>query len=231
MKPLEYFYDNPASGEGHFPQRFCTFFSLLVRVIFGLLFRYRTFGLEHLQGLPEKGGFIVVGNHRSYLDPVFVMSALRPRVIRYITKEEFLRVHPAISRLAAWVGVFPVRRNSADMSAIKRAVRMLKRGEPVGIFPEGTRVRFKDQQVTYHEGVALIAKLANAPVVPVRLWGTERICPQGTKLFRLPRITLRFGEPLFPDEERFTSLPKNERFAAFTNEAMKRVYDLQPPSL
>jgi 1-acyl-sn-glycerol-3-phosphate acyltransferase len=229
VKPLSYFYDSPASGEGHFPQRFCAFFSGLVRVIFSPVFRYRAYGLQMMDSLPEGSGFIVVGNHRSYLDPVFVMSVLRPRPIRFVAKEEFINVHPVIARFAAWVGVFPVRRNTADMSAIKRAVRMLKRGEMVGIFPEGTRVRFKEQKVVYHEGVALIAQLAKVPVIPVRLWGTERIRPSGTALFRCPKITLRFGEPLSLDEERFASLPKDERHAAFTNAVMERVYALDPP--
>jgi 1-acyl-sn-glycerol-3-phosphate acyltransferase len=230
MRPLSYFYDNPASGEGHFPQRFCTFFAGLIRVVFTPLFRYRAYDLQVLDSLPKDSGFIVVGNHRSYLDPVFVMNVLRPRPIRFISKEEFLNINPALTRLAAWAGVFPVRRNTADMLAIKRAVRMLKRGEPVGIFPEGTRIRFKDQEVVYHEGVALIAQLAKASVVPVRLWGTDKICPQGSALFRCPKVTLRFGEPLSLDEERFASLPKDERHTAFTNAVMERVYSLEFPT-
>jgi 1-acyl-sn-glycerol-3-phosphate acyltransferase len=230
MRPLDYFYDTPSAGEGHFPQKFCVFFSALVRLVFRPLFRYRAFGLENLHKLPEGSGFIVAGNQRSYLDPVFVMAALRPRPIRYIAKEEFINVHPALARIAAWVGVFPVKRNSADMSAIRRAVRMLKRGEAVGIFPEGTRIRSTDQQVIYHEGVALIAQLAKAPVIPVRLWNTERIRPKGMRLFRCPRISLSFGEPISLEEERFAALPKNERFTAFTNEVMERVYRLEPPN-
>ncbi|MDR2586864.1 MAG: 1-acyl-sn-glycerol-3-phosphate acyltransferase [Coriobacteriales bacterium] len=229
MKPVSYFYDHPSSGEGHFPQKFCTLFATAVRVIFKVLFRYRVYGLENLKGLPEGSGAIIVGNHSSYLDPVFVIAALRPRPIRYISKEEFFNFNPLIGRLAAWVGAFPVRRNSGDMSAIKRAVRMLKRGELVGIFPEGTRVRSKDQEVTYHEGISLISQLANVPVIPVRLWGPDRICPKGARLFRLPKVTLRFGEPLSVHEERFAVLSKEERLTAFTAEAMARVYDLEFP--
>jgi len=150
MKPLDYFYDTPASGEGHFPQRFTTFLAALVRVIFGLLFRYKAYGLEQLQKLPVGSGAIIVANHRSYLDPLFLLSVLRPRPIRFMAKEEFFGVHPLVARLTSWVGAFPVRRGTADLEAIKRPVRMLRRGELVGIFPEGTRVRFADQEVTYH---------------------------------------------------------------------------------
>jgi 1-acyl-sn-glycerol-3-phosphate acyltransferase len=230
MKPLDYFFDNPASGEGHFPQKFCTLFSVLVRLVLGPLFRYRAYDREILDALPEGTGFIVAANHRSYLDPVFVMSVMRPRPVRFMAKEEFLNLNSALARIAAWVGVFPVRRKAADMSAVKRAVRMLKRGEPVGIFPEGTRIRSKDQEVTYHKGVAFMAQLAKVPVVPLRLWNTELISPKGARMFRCPKIILRFGEPLSLDDEQFASLPKDEQHAAFTNALMERVYSMEMPT-
>jgi 1-acyl-sn-glycerol-3-phosphate acyltransferase len=229
MKPIDYFYDNPSSGEGHFPQRFCTFFMGLVRIIIKPLFRYKAYGLDKPESLPKGSGFIVVGNHSSYLDPVFVMMALRPRPIRYIAKEQFLNFSRIIRRLAAWAGVFPVKRNSADTSAIKRSVRMLKRGEIVGIFPEGTRVRSSDQEVKYHEGVAFIAQLAKTPVVPARIWNADKIWPKGAHFFRLPKITLCFGDPLSLDDERFAALPKDERFKAFTHAIMEQVYTMEFP--
>ncbi|MDR1421822.1 MAG: 1-acyl-sn-glycerol-3-phosphate acyltransferase [Coriobacteriales bacterium] len=230
MKPLDYFFDTPASGEGRSPQRFRTFFAGLVRVILGPLFRYRAYDLhEQLAKLPADQGIIIAGNHCSNLDPVFVLSVLRPRVVRFMSKEELFALNPVIARLASWIGVFPVKRDSADLLAVKRAVRMLKRGEYVGIFPEGTRVRFAGQTVVNHEGIALIARLAKAPVLPVRLWGTERICPEGKRLFRLPRITLRFGEPLALDDPMFVGMEKEELLAAFTTEVMRRVYALEPP--
>ena len=229
MKPLDYFYDTPSSGQGHYPQKFCTFFCLLARIVFGILFRYKAYGQDKLKDLSEGTGFVIAGNHRSYLDPVFVMSAMRPRPIRFITKEEFFSFSPIIARFAAWVGAFPVKRNAADMSAVKRSVRMLKRNEILGIFPEGTRIRFEGQEVTYHEGVALISSLAKVPVVPVRLWGADKIQPPGSRIFHCPKVTLCFGEPLSIEEERFAALPKGERFSAFTNEVMKQVYELEFP--
>jgi 1-acyl-sn-glycerol-3-phosphate acyltransferase len=229
MKPVEYFYDTPSSGEGHFPQKFCTVLFGLIWFFFKILFRYKAFNKEQLEKIPAEKGFIFAGNHSSYLDPVFVMAVMRPRAIRYISKEEFLLINPALTRVAAWCGVFPVKRNTADMSAVKRAVRMLKRGELVGIFPEGTRMRFAGQESTYHEGIALIAQLAKVPVVPLYIDGAGRICPEGKRLFRLPKVTVRFGEPLSLEDSQFIDLEKDERYKAFTEEVMRRVYDLKPP--
>ena len=227
MRPLDYFYDKPSSGEGHYPQKFNTFFNGLIRVVFGLLFRFKAADTEIFKQLSDTG-VIIAGNHRSYLDPLFVMSVLRPRPMRFMGKEEFFQIHPVISRMATWVGTFPVKRGTADMAAVKRSIRMLKHKELVGIFPEGTRIRFAGQEVVYHEGLALIAAMADVPVVPVRLWGTNRICPEGKRFFRAPKITLRFGQPLYITDEPFASMPKNQRYREFTDEVMRQVFLLEP---
>ena len=229
MKPLDYFYDTPSSGEGRFPQRFCTFFMGLLRVIFGLAFRYKAYDLDRIKAQLKGKGFIVAGNHRDYFDPLFVMSVMRPRPVRYLAKEEFFKTNRIVARATSWLGIIPVKRGTADMTAVKRSVRLLKRGEILGIFPEGTRIRSKDQEVVYHEGVALISALAKVPVVPVRLWNTEKIKPKGSRFFHFPKVVLRFGEPVSIEEERFVSLPKDERHTAFTNEVMRLVYKLEFP--
>jgi len=229
MKPLDYFYDTPSSGDGHFPQKFCILFMGVLRVVFGLAFRYKAYDLDKIKEQFKDEGFIIAGNHCDYFDPLFVMSVWRPRPIRYLAKEEFFKNSRIVARGTSWLGILPVKRGTSDMTAIKRAVRLLKRGEILGIFPEGTRVRSKDQEVTYHEGIALIASLAKVPVVPVRLFNTDKIKPKGSRFYRFPKVVLRFGEPVSIEEERFESLPKAERYAAFTNEVMRLVYDLELP--
>ena len=229
MRPLAFFYDNPASGEGGFGQKFNRFFAWLVHVVFRLLFRYEPSGVANVLQLNNTGA-LLAGNHRSYLDPLFMMGALRPKAIRFMGKEEFFELNPLLSRLAAWVGAFPVKRGTADMTAVKRSIRMLKRGELVGIFPEATRIRSPEQEVIYHEGVAMIAAMSEAPVIPVRIWNADQICPPNTRFFRTPTITLRFGEPLKITDEPYASMPKNQRYREFTEEVMRRIYALEPLS-
>jgi 1-acyl-sn-glycerol-3-phosphate acyltransferase len=254
MKPLDYFFDTPASGPGHYPQRFRRFIFAVIGVIFTPLFRFKYFDRDGAPGCrpvldtgpsgrPQQKdemavgnpqdekpqtGYIIAANHQSYLDPVFLILSLKPTHVRFIAKESFLRV-PVIKRFAAWAGVFPLKRGTADMKAVKRAVAMLKRGENLGIFPEGTRIRTPDQERTYHEGIALIAHLSKASVIPARIWGTERISPKGKPFWRFPRITLKYGEPLSLTEERFAQLPKDERMTAFTQAVMDAIYNMEDP--
>ena len=228
MKPLDYFFDTPSWGEGSFPQRFMTFFRAVIKFAFTLLFRYQGAGSEIIKGLKPGQGAIIAGNHRSYFDPLFVFALLQPRPVRFMCKEEFFEINPLLARLAAWVSAYPVKRGLADMSAVKRSIRMLRRGELVGIFPEGTRIRFANQEVVYHEGVALIAAMADVPVIPLRIWGTDRICPEGKRFLHTPKVSLRFGQPLYISDEPFASLPKDQRNQAFTEELMRRIYALKP---
>jgi len=228
MKSLDYFYDHPAEGPGHYPQRFRKFLFTLVRFFF-LPFRLKAYGTEHVK--PGQA-YLLAGNHRSYLDPVFILMALRPRPARFMAKEEFFKFGP-VARWATWCNAFPVKRDATDMKVVKRSVMMLKRGELVGIFPEGTRGRGMSEEElmhrTPHEGVAAIARLGKADVIPVRLWGTDRISPADKRFFRFPRITLRFGEPLSFDDERYAELDKENKMKTFTTDVMDAIYALECP--
>jgi 1-acyl-sn-glycerol-3-phosphate acyltransferase len=225
MRPLDYFHDTAAEGKGHYPQRFCAFFFLLVKVVFGALFRFKAW--DACKVSPGEG-LIIAGNHRSYLDPVFVMSALRPRPVRFMAKEEFF-ANPVIARLASWVGAYPVKRDTADLKVVKRSVAMLKRGELVGIFPEGTRGRDPGKPQELHEGVALIAHLARCKVVPVHIWGTDAISPPGSRRWHFPKVCVRFGDAMSLDAPEYQGMGKDERMAAFTADVMRAVAALERP--
>ncbi len=229
MKPLNYFYDNPINRGKGTPRIFDHIFAGLVRTLFTPAFRLRKRGAQKIRELDE--GFILAGNHRSYLDPVFVMMAMRPRTVRFIGKEEFFKIK-GIRRAASWAGVYPVKRESADLKVVKRSVAMLKRGEIVGIFPEGTRGRGEDiveGERDVHEGVALIASLAKARVVPFRLWNTEKISPKGSKRWHFPTIALTFGEPMSLNDPVYANLEKGEKIERFTQDIMSAIYALSEP--
>lgn len=226
MRSLESFYDGALEDAGRCSRWFNTFFCGLARIVLKPLFRYRFYDADNLRHLPSDTPYIIAGNHFSNLDPVFVMLSLRPRRIRFIGKEELFR-NPIIGRMGAWVGGFPVKRGTPDRTAIRRAVTILKRGELLGIFPEGTRVNPSQQESESREGIALIAQMSKVPVIPVRIWGTDKIKPKGSRGMQFPRVVLRFGEPI--DIEQFAHVPKAERFAAFTEEVMKSIYGMEHP--
>lgn len=226
MRSLESYYDGSLEEAGRCSRWFNTFFCGLARIVLKPLFRYRFYNVEQLQKLSADTPCIIAANHFSNLDPVFLMLSLRPRRVRFIGKEELFR-NPLIARMGALVGGFPVKRGTADRTAIRRAVTILKRGELLGIFPEGTRVCPSQQDSESREGIALIAQMSKAVVIPVRIWGTDEVGPPGSHFLHFPKVVLRFGEPI--DIEQFAHVPKAERFSVFTEEVMKCIYGMEHP--
>lgn len=189
-----------------------------------LLAAYRTRFLG-TENVPEEGGYILAGNHVSYLDPALLWCG-STRPAHFIAKEELFDT-PVLRWGLPRVWAFPIRRGSADREAIQRATDLLTRGEPVGIFPEGTRFRpgeiATDGLGEAHAGVAFIAMRANVPVVPVGISGTEKALPRGARIPRFPRVTVRYGRPVCPEE--FTEGGRKERTQAMTSEIMRRIQE------
>ena len=134
------------------------------------------------------------------------------------------------SKLMAWglprLWSFPVNRGEADRTAITTATGLLKAGELVGMFPEGSRAADgSDALGEAHGGVAFIALRAEVPVVPVAFVGTEKVWPKGARLPRLAETFIHIGRPIHPRDV----LPeggRKERVAAMTREIMERIADL-----
>jgi 1-acyl-sn-glycerol-3-phosphate acyltransferase len=241
FKAKDYFYDRPASGPGHFGQIFCHWFFGVCRLAFSV-FRFRSWGLNKVSDFlaeqaakpkSERRGLIIAGNHESYLDPLFVIRALRPGGVRFMVKDDFMDYFLA-GRGVAWAGGFPIKRDSADMRAVKRAMAMLKRGEIVGIFPEGTRVsKHPDDPDAAKpaDGIALIAQLGHADVMPFRLWGNAQIMPKDAHFLHFPKVSLRFGDSLSLTEAKYREIKnKQERFSTFTDDVMAAIYGMPEPA-
>lgn len=194
-------------------------------VICKICFRYRVEGLENLRGFKGKRGAVVVCNHTSFLDTVFLYLTARPKQwIRLMGRDSlFKNAGGLMAQALSRVGSFPVKRGSADRTSIKRAVRMLKNNEIVGIFPDGTR-RGKGSLVPeLHSGAGFIAKMGDAPLLPATVRDVERIKQKG-KFVRFPKVTIAYGNPLLLAD--FDFIPKDKRLEAFTWYAMRECFAL-----
>jgi glycerol-3-phosphate dehydrogenase (NAD(P)+) len=163
-----------------------------------LYWRLSRIGREHV---PQSGPVIFVSNHRSFIDP-FILGLCNRRPVYYVAKEELFKFRPLGWFLCA-LGAFPVRRGAADADMIETAKAILKRGDPVLIFPEGTRIR-PGALGKPKRGVGRLALETGATVVPVAMRGTETI--RRGILIRPCKIHVRIGAPLkFPQVESATA--------------------------
>lgn len=164
---------------------------LLAILILKLFFSIETKGREFI---PRKDGFILASNHVSYLDPI-VLGAACPRKLNFMARHD-LFFNPLFSWLLSTLGTFPVKRNSADLSALKEAMRRLKDGRALVLFPEGTR-RVNSASGVAQPGIGFLAAKVKVPVIPVFIRGTERALPKGAKLIRPNKILVYFGKQIF----------------------------------
>lgn len=177
--------------------------------VFGTVWRMRAYGTENV---PKTGPLIIASNHVSYFDPP-VLGTTSPRRISYMAKEELFSV-PVLGPLIHAVGAYPVDREGSATSAIKRSVEVLRQGGCIGIFPEGGRNLSGSAEV--RGGVALLASLGKAPVVPARLVGTAN----GK---RFEQFRVYFGRPLSLPQDRKAS---REEMANFTDQVMRAIRSL-----
>jgi|SRR6478672_6708787 len=151
-------------------------------------FRVRIYGIENV---PQQGPLIVVSNHASDFDPP-ILAACVGRPVAYMAKEELFKV-PVLKQAIQLYGAYPVKRGSGDRSAIRAALASLESGWAAGVFLDGTRT--PDGRITNPKlGAAMIAAKANAPLLPVSLWGTEKILKKGSTVPQRVPITVRIGQ-------------------------------------
>lgn len=156
---------------------------------FILLFRGRAWGHRRV---PKRGGVLLISNHQSYFDPMLATLAL-PRQCSYMARESLFR-NGLFRRLIESLNAFPVRRGEADLRAIKEALRRLRDGYAVLLFPEGTRSA-SGQMGPIQPGVAMLAQRARVPVVPMAIDGAYDAWPRGAKLPSTAEIMVKYGQP------------------------------------
>ena len=167
----------------------------LSKAIAKTFFNYRVIGAENMI---EEGPCIIAANHCSYLDPPLVGVACK-RAIHYLARKSLLDV-PILGPILPELNVIPVDQKNADRSALMGAIRVVRNGGAVLIFPEGTRSPDGNLQPA-QPGIGMIVAKTGAPVVPVKILGSYEVFPRGSSCPRLGPVMVSVGPAL-----RFDSL-------------------------
>lgn len=163
----------------------------LARWLFALYHDIRVHGAEHV---PPEGAVIIAANHPTYLDPAFLMVGLR-RPVRFMAWEKPFRL-PLLGWLMRAYGSIPVNMKKPGRASFEAAVKVLRAGEAFGIFPEGGRTKSLDAMNPFKSGVARLAMMTGAPIVPATIVGGRRVWRRGDLLPKPGPITVYFHPPL-----------------------------------
>lgn len=168
---------------------------VIVVVLAKILFRLE---IRNKDRLPMAGAYIIAPVHRSNLDAFLAVAAIPSRtVVRTVAKDSLWKV-AWFGRFLEKMGSVPVNREGVDRTALRRSTDALTHGEPLLMFPEGTR-RSGPVVEEVLEGPAWLALRTGVPVVPMGIAGSERAMPKGAKFIRPVKIVVDIGEPLIPD--------------------------------
>jgi len=185
--------------------------------------------VEGTENVPATGGVLLASNHLSFVDSV-VIPVVAPRKVVFLAKEEYFTGTGIRGRMSkAWfegLGMVPVNREDtrSALGSLDIALEVLGRGDAFGIYPEGTRSR-DGRLYRGRTGVAQLALVSGAPIVPVGLIGTERLQPVGARWPRLARVTVRFGEPIHV-AGRYDGVPPGRARREITDRVMAAIQQL-----
>jgi putative phosphoserine phosphatase / 1-acylglycerol-3-phosphate O-acyltransferase len=193
------------------------------------LLPYARFDIAGTEHIPASGAAILVANHRSYFDAAAMSMAIARsgRTVRFLGKKEVFDA-PIVGQLATALGGIRVDRGTGSDEPLQAAADALGGGEVVAVMPQGTIPRgpaFFDPELKGRWGAARLAALSKAPVIPIGLWGTERVWPRSSRLPNIlnladpPEVRVRVGEPV---DLKYRSLD------ADTKRIMTAITDLLP---
>jgi 1-acyl-sn-glycerol-3-phosphate acyltransferase len=169
------------------------------------VYRARIRGQENV---PTEGGYVLAPSHRSMMDIPFA-AWLTPRRIRYMGKESLFEV-PLLGSIFKTLGGFPVARDGTDRKALREAIAMLQAGEPMLVFPEGTRQHGPKIQ-PLEPGAAYLSMRAGVPIVPIGMAGTEEILRTHSRhIPTFHHVAVVIGTPLVPPARESGLVPRSE---------------------
>ena len=168
-------------------------YTLIRGLVVGVSVAYTRTRVVGKHNIPSEGAFLLCPIHRSNIDTPLAAAVTRRR-LRFMGKDSLWKIKP-IGFILSALGAFPVTRGSADREALKRCIGVLQEGEPLVLFPEGTR----QSGPTVHplfDGAAYVAVKAGVPIIPVGIGGSEGVMPKGSKMIYPRKCVVVVGEPL-----------------------------------
>ena len=195
------------------------FSRLLARLFFG-------FRIVHRERMIQTGPVILAMNHQSFFDPPLAGNAC-DRAIYFLAKKSLMKT-PVLRWLLPKLNVIPVEIEGNDRGALKALIRILRAGDGVLVFPEGSRTPDGNLQPAL-PGLGLVIAKTHAPVMPMRIFGAFKAWPIGGKVHFWRRITIVVGEPIYFSDRDFETAGR-DLYARLSRRVMDAIATLELPA-
>ncbi len=182
------------------------FYTLIRGLVVGICVGYTRTKVVGKHNIPSTGAFLLAPIHRSNIDTPLAAAVTRRRM-RFMGKDTIWKVKP-IGWIISALGAFPVTRGTADREALKRCIAVLEAGEPLVLFPEGTRQSGPVVQPLF-DGAAYVAVKAGVPIIPVGIGGSEGVMPKGSKMIYPKKCVVVVGEPISVPRDETGKVPRS----------------------
>ncbi len=192
----------------------------LTLILAKTLFRLRVVGAERI---PREGALIFAPNHVSFLD-IPMLGAVTPRSLHFIGRSGLFK-NPFIGWLYRHLNGIPLQNNHSPAGGLRPAIKLLRQGRCVVLYPEGRRSKSGTLQQA-QPGVGMLASVGGVKVVPVFIEGTEKVLPVGSARIRFHPVTVYIGEPIEFSGKREESGEK-DRYLEISRQVMEQITSLR----
>lgn len=182
------------------------FYRIMRAIVVGLCVGYTRATVIGRHNIPRNGAFLLAPIHRSNVDTPLA-AAVTTRRLRFMGKDSIWKIAP-IGWIISALGAFPVTRGTADREALKRCISVLESGEPLVLFPEGTRQSGPVVHPLF-DGAAYVAVKAGVPIIPVGIGGSEGVMPKGAKMIYPKKCVIVVGEPITVPKDESGRVPRS----------------------
>lgn len=200
------------------------FYAVMRSIVVGVSVGYTRTRVVGKHNIPRSGAFLLAPIHRSNIDTPLAAAVTRRRM-RFMGKDSLWKFRP-IGWVVSALGAFPVTRGTADREALRRCIAVLEGGEPLVLFPEGTR-QSGPVVMPLFDGAAYVAVKAGVPIIPVGIGGSEAVMPKGSKMIHPRKCVVVVGEPISVDRDEEGRVPRSavKDLTGALSEELQRLFD------